>query len=60
LIEKNIKADELVKAIACNTPLLADVFLHTISDASIKMIKPESKVINIIHDEDWRSPFLRA
>jgi hypothetical protein len=44
---KNIKANELTKAAAHNTPLLADVFLQTISDASINMIEPE--VINIIH-----------
>jgi sulfur relay (sulfurtransferase) DsrC/TusE family protein len=37
------------------TPLPADVFLQTISDASIKMIESEPKVINIIHDEDWRA-----
>jgi hypothetical protein len=49
---KNVEADELVKAAVCNMPLLADVFLWTISDASIKTIEPESKVISPIHGED--------
>jgi hypothetical protein len=55
---KNIEADELAKGAARNTPLLADVFLQTISDASIKMIKPKPKVINNIHGEDWRAPIM--
>jgi hypothetical protein len=38
---KNIEADELAKATACNTPLPADVFLQIISNTSIKTIKPE-------------------
>jgi hypothetical protein len=55
---KNAKADKLTKTAACNTPLPADVFLQTISDASLKMIKPEPKVINIIQGEDWRAPIM--
>jgi hypothetical protein len=55
---KNIEADELAKAAARNTPLLADAFLQTISDASIKMFEPKPKVINIIHGEDWRAPIM--
>jgi ribosomal protein L39E len=43
---KNAKANKLAKATARNTPLPADVFLQTISDASIKMIEPELRVIN--------------
>jgi hypothetical protein len=55
---KNVKADELAKVAACNTPLPVDVFLQIISDTSIKMIEPEPKVINIIHCEDWRTPIM--
>jgi ribonuclease HI len=50
---KNAKADEHTKAAARNTLLPADVFLQIISDASIKIIEPEPRVINIIQDEDW-------
>jgi hypothetical protein len=52
---KNVEVDELAKAVARNTPLLADVFLQIISDTSIKTIKPKPKVINIIHAEDRRA-----
>jgi hypothetical protein len=50
---KNSEADELAKAAARNNPLPADVFSQTISDASIKTIEPEPKVINITQGEDW-------
>jgi hypothetical protein len=52
---KNARANELAKAVARNTPLPVDVFLQIISDASIKTIKPEPKVINIIRGKDWRA-----
>jgi hypothetical protein len=45
---KNTEADELAKVAAHNTPLPADVFLQIISDASIKMIELEPRIINII------------
>jgi hypothetical protein len=38
----------LVKVAAHNTPLLADAFLQVISDASIKTVEPEPRVINLI------------
>jgi hypothetical protein len=50
---KNTEADELAKVAAHNTPLPADVFLQIISDASIKTIEPEPRIINIIKGEDW-------
>jgi ribonuclease HI len=50
---KNSKADELTKAAARNNPLLADVFLHTRIDTSIKTIELEPRVINKIQGEDW-------
>jgi hypothetical protein len=49
---KNSEADELTKAVARNNPLPADVFSQTISDASIKTIKSEPRVIDIIQGED--------
>jgi hypothetical protein len=55
---KNAEADELVKATARNTPLPANIFLQIISDASVKTIEPEPRVINIIHGEDWRAPIM--
>jgi hypothetical protein len=45
---KNTEADELAKAAAHNTPLPVDIFLQITSDASIKMIEPEPRIINII------------
>jgi hypothetical protein len=44
----NFEADELAKATTHNTPLPVDVFFQTISDASIKTIESEPRVINII------------
>jgi ribonuclease HI len=55
---KNAEADELTKATARNSPLPADVFLETISDASIKMIELEPRVINIIYGKDWQAPIM--
>jgi ribonuclease HI len=45
---KNSKADELVNAAGRNTPLLADIFLQVISDASIKIVELEPSMINLI------------
>jgi hypothetical protein len=56
--KKNTEADELAKAAARNTPLPTDVFLQIISDALIKIIEPELRVINIIQGEDWRAPII--
>jgi hypothetical protein len=50
---KNTEADELVKAVARNTSLPADIFLQIISDASIKTIDPEPRIINVLQGEDW-------
>jgi hypothetical protein len=48
----------LVKATALNTPLPADVFLQVISDASIKTVEPEPRMINLIQGKDWRAPIM--
>jgi hypothetical protein len=55
---KNTEADELAKAAAHNTPLLADIFLQIIPDASIKTIELEPRVINTMQGEDWRAPIM--
>jgi ribonuclease HI len=55
---KNTETYELVKDAARNTPLPADVFLHVISDASIKTVEPKPKVMNFIQGEDWRVPIM--
>jgi hypothetical protein len=49
---KNTKADKLAKVVARNTSLPADVFLQVISDASIKIVEPEPRMINLIQGED--------
>jgi hypothetical protein len=50
---KSTEADELAKVAAHNTPLPVDIFLPIISDALIKMIEPEPRIIIIIQGEDW-------
>jgi hypothetical protein len=45
---RNAKVDELAKVAARNTPLPADVFLQEISNAFIKTVEPEPRVINLI------------
>jgi hypothetical protein len=42
----------LVKATTRNTPLSGNVFLQVISDASIKIVESEPRVINLIQGED--------
>jgi hypothetical protein len=49
---KNAEADELAKSTAHNTPLPDDVFFQVISDASIKTVEAELRVINLIQGED--------
>jgi hypothetical protein len=55
---KNAEADELAKASVCNTLLLADVFFQVISDAPIKIVEPEPRVVNLIQGKDWRTPVM--
>jgi hypothetical protein len=55
---KNTKADELAKAASRNIPLPADVFLQVISDASIKTVESEPRMINLIQGEDWHAPIM--
>jgi ribonuclease HI len=55
---KNAKADVLVKVAARNTPLPANIFFQVISDASIKTVEAEPRVINLIEGEDWRAPIM--
>jgi hypothetical protein len=56
--DKSAKADELAKAAARYTPLSADVFFLVISDASIKTVEPEPRVVNLIQGEDWRAAIM--
>jgi hypothetical protein len=52
---KNVDADDLAKAEAHNTSMSADVFFHVLEDASVKIVLPKPKIINIIEGEDWRT-----
>jgi hypothetical protein len=52
---KNAEADDLAKAVACNTPMHADVFFQVIKDASVKTVLSEPRLINIIEGGDWRA-----
>jgi hypothetical protein len=42
-----------MKVAACNNPLPADVFLQTVTNALVKIIEPEPRVINTIQGKDW-------
>jgi hypothetical protein len=35
--------------------MTADVFFQVLKEASVKIIPPEPRVINIIEGEDWRA-----
>jgi hypothetical protein len=45
--------DELAKAMARKMMLPPDVFFQTIEDPSVKIVKPEPRMINIMQGEDW-------
>jgi ribonuclease HI len=53
---KNAKANELMKVMALNTPLPADIFFQVIFDTSIKTVEAEPRMINLIEGKDWRVP----
>jgi hypothetical protein len=55
---KNAEADELAKAAAHNSLMLADVFFQVIRDASVKIVLSKPRIINIIEGEDWRAPIM--
>jgi hypothetical protein len=55
---KNIKVDDLAKAMARNISMPADVFFQVLEDASVKIVLPEPKLINIIEGEDWTAPIM--
>jgi hypothetical protein len=55
---KNSEAGELANVVACNTPLHVDAFFQVVLDASIKIVEPEPKVINLIEGEDWHTPIM--
>jgi hypothetical protein len=52
---KNVDADDLAKAATHNTSMSADVFFQVLEDASVKIVLPKPKIINIIEGEDWRT-----
>jgi hypothetical protein len=56
--EKNTKADKLAKAATKKAALQRDVFFQTIEDSSVKIVKPEPRMVNIIEGEDWRAPMM--
>jgi ribonuclease HI len=55
---KNTEADDLVKAVARNTPMPPDVFYRVLEDALVKTLLLEPRLINIIKGEDWRAPMM--
>jgi hypothetical protein len=49
---KNAEADELAKAITKKATLPLDVFFQIVEDPSMKTIKPEPRMINVMQGED--------
>jgi ribonuclease HI len=50
---KNTKADELAKVVARKAALPPDVFFQVIEDPSVKTVKPEPRMVNVMQGEDW-------
>jgi ribonuclease HI len=55
---KNSKDAELVKAAAPNIRLPADTFFQVISNASIKIVEAEPRVINLVEGENRHAPIM--
>jgi hypothetical protein len=55
---KNTEADELAKAAARKVELPPDVFFQVIEDSSVKTVKPEPRMVNVVQWEDWRASIL--
>jgi hypothetical protein len=53
---KNSKTGELAKAAARNMSLPVDVFFQVLPDASVKTVKLEPGLINLIEGEDCEHP----
>jgi hypothetical protein len=56
--ENNTEADELAKAAARKITIPTDVFFQTLEDASVKIVEPEPRTVNVIQGEDWRAPII--
>jgi ribonuclease HI len=55
---KNSEADELAKVAARNIALPVGVFFQVNKDASVKMVEPEHRQINVIEGQDWCTPIM--
>jgi hypothetical protein len=55
---KNSEANELAKAAAQGSTLPSVVFYTVISQPSVEVNIKAPKVINAIHNEDWRAPIM--
>jgi ribonuclease HI len=52
---KNLEANELVKAASKKTVIPPDVFYQVIEDPSMKTVKPEPRMVNVVQGEDWQA-----
>jgi ribonuclease HI len=50
---KNAEANELAKAPARKAVLPPDVFFQVIEDPSVKIVKAEPRMINVVQEEYW-------
>jgi ribonuclease HI len=55
---KNTEVDDLAKVAARNTSMPADVFFQVLEDASVKIVLPEHRLININEEKDSRDPIM--
>jgi hypothetical protein len=55
---KNEEADELAKAAARKAVIPLDAFFQVIEDPSMKTVKPEPMMVNVVQEEDWRAPIM--
>jgi ribonuclease HI len=55
---KNTEADKLVKTATRITTLPPDVFFQTLEDSSVKIVEPETRIVNVIQGEYWRAPII--
>jgi hypothetical protein len=55
---ENSEANELAKATSQGTTLPSDVFYEVISQTLVEINVKALKLINTIHNEDWRAPII--
>jgi hypothetical protein len=55
---KNTEVDELAKAVARKAVLPPYVFFQVIEDPSVKTVKLDARMVNVVQGEDWQAPIM--